>query len=184
MFGWYEERKALSGILLWSLNPATSGSVYGLSACVSCDVMTAEWLRRLHWEDIDPPPLNRSSAGRWPHLSQKKRETQTSQDFQQCSCSSCVVVVYSHVFFSLCLFSQEVFEDRVFLEEEPQKGVSTPDPPPTKKTKQKKPLHLQKPNLPGPALSRSLAERKVGGAKDQWIGGSLDVNNLSVSYDS
>lgn len=146
--------------------PATSGSVYGLSACVSRDVMTAEWLRRFHREDIDPPPspsrLCGSVASFKPKIKNKK--TQTSKDFQQCvhkcSCSSCVVVVvYSHVFFSLCLFSQEVFEDRVFLEEEPQKGVSTPDPPSTKRQL----LHLQKPNLPGPALSRSLPEKSRRG---------------------
>lgn len=146
--------------------PATSGSVYGLSACVSRDVMTAEWLRRFHREDIDPPPspsrLCGSVASFKPKIKNKK--TQTSKDFQQCvrkcSCSSCVVVVvYSHGFFSLRLFSQEVFEDRVFLEEEPQKGVSTPDPPPTER---KNSFIFRNPTSPDPPC-RGRFLRKVGG---------------------
>ena len=138
MFGWYEERKALSGILLWSLNPATSGSVYGLSACVSCDVMTAEWLRRLHWEDIDPPPPNRSSAGRWPHLSQKKKRDTNLAGFSAVQLFVvCCCCLFSCFFLSVFVLTGSFWRPSV-LRGRASKGGFNPWPPTDQKDKTKK----------------------------------------------
>lgn len=121
--------------------PATSGSVYGLSACVSRDVMTAEWLRRFHREDIDPPPpspsrLCGSVASFKPKIKNKK--TQTSKDFQQCvhkcSCSSCCCCRLFSCFFLSVFVLTGSFWRPSFLRGRASKGGFNPWPPTDQKT--------------------------------------------------
>lgn len=69
--------------------PVTSGSIYGLSACVSCDVMTAELLRRLHQEEMEPLSMGALRVS-VPVLSKRDKPPEV---FQQCVCSAAVSLV-------------------------------------------------------------------------------------------
>ena len=140
--------------------PATSGSVYGLSACVSCDVMTAEWLRRFHWEDIDPPPPSRL-CGSVASFKQKRKKKDTNPGGFSAVCSQvqlllvCCCCLFSCFFLSVFVLTGSFWRPS-FLRGRASKGGFNPWPPTDQK---KKLLHLQKPNLRGPALSRSLPEK-------------------------
>lgn len=150
---------------MWSISnmkllayTSTSASV---SACVGCDVMTAEGLRSLHWEDIEPL----SVGSLWvsgPHL---RNPRGFSAVCLQCSC------LYSALhssFFSLCLLSEEVhWRLNVFWMEDLKETFNPWRPC--------KHLIFITPSAHG---CRGPFPRDEGAAE---IGGLLDVTNTFVS---
>lgn len=138
---------------------AYTGTSASISACVGCDVMTAEGLRSLHWEDIEPL----SVGSLWvsgPVLG-------TPEVFRQCVCSAAVFILLYILIFFLCLLSEEVHW-RSFFWMEDLKETFNPWRP-------CKHLIFITPSAHG---CRSPFPRDEGAAE---IGGLLDVTNTFVS---